>query len=119
MSYEELAGLLENKPDKSIRGFVYGTVISVNPIKIEILDGAVILDDDDIYVPQFLLSTESDIELDKNILHTSATSPQMSNNFKAKLTRKALNVGDELGLIANGNGQKFLLLDVVKRGDLI
>lgn len=85
MSYDiELAKMFKERNNKKSIGAIIGKIVGVNPYKISIFDGQIILQQEQLYFCE-------------NILNNT-------NSLKAN---------DEVMLIAAENGQKFFVIDKV------
>lgn len=85
MSYDiELARMFKERNNKKSIGAIIGKIVGVNPYKISIFDGQIILQQEQLYFCE-------------NILNNT----------------NSLKVNDEVMLVATENGQKFFVIDKV------
>lgn len=125
----ELAKMFKERDKKSNIGPCVGKVVGIVPLQISILDGNVVLQENQLYITEELLKKEYKFELTAgddigDIAITSKPSnPLISINIsdkdKTKLTLHfELKVGDEVLLIPTENEQVFFIVDKVhKVGD--
>ena len=113
----ELAGLFKERNNKPFSGFVIGVVKSVKPLIISIEDGQGLLDEDDLYTLQSLVSMAFEqITFDVPLLHSSVTAPQTKSDFKAAASMKPFEVGELVALLPDKSEQQYLIIDRVKKG---
>lgn len=85
---------------KSLSDLVYGTVLSINPLMIQLdLDKKVVLTAD------FLIMTRNVQNYNSTITINGKEEPCTINN--------ALAIGDKVGMIQKAGGQEFIILDKV------
>lgn len=124
-----LAKMFKERDKSNNIGACVGKVVGVDPLKISILDGNIVLQENQLYITEGLLKKEYKFELiaGDNVGNIAITSkpanPLISINIndkdKTKLTLHfELKVGDEVLLIPTENEQVFFIVDKVhKVGD--
>lgn len=99
MSYDvELAKELKIRNNKDNIGIVVGIVIGVNPLKISIYGGEVLINEDSIYLCKN--ATEYTIKV------TTATETGIA-------THEGLKTNDKVAVIATEDNQKFFIIDKI------
>lgn len=121
-----LAKMIKDRDNKNYIGPCIGKVISINPLKISILDGNIVLRKQQLYITQSLLEKEYRFILDANDGEITITSEpsnpllsiKISDNNKTKLTLFfELNVEDEVLLIPSENESVYFIVDkIIKVG---
>lgn len=130
-----LAKMLKERDPKSLIGPCVGTVISVEPLKIEILNSDVILSGKRLYIPQSLLKKKykielksdtemGDTEVTRNIGDITITRRPSSALISLNIDKKdktelilyfELEEGDKVLLIPAENEQTFFIIDIVEK----
>ncbi len=120
MSWEsEMASLFKKRDNKLYSGFVIGVVKSAKPLIISIEDGQAFLDEDDLYSLQSLVSLEFEsLIFDVPVLYSSASNPQVKQEFKAIAKLKPLEIDDLVVLLPDKSEQQYLIIDRVKKGGI-
>lgn len=125
----ELAKLFKERDKKSNIGPCVGKVVGIVPLQISILDGNIVLQENQLYITEGLLKKEYKFELTAGddigdiAITSKPANPLISINIndkdKTKLTLHfKLKVGDEVLLVPAENEQVFFIVDKVhKVGD--
>jgi len=98
MYHVKLADEMKKRNNIERIGTVAGLVIGVNPLKISILNGDVILGEDDLYVCQ----SATDYTMD--VITTEETGTAY---------HQGLQVNDKVAMVAAENNQKFFVIDKI------
>ncbi|KYH35827.1 hypothetical protein CLTEP_02200 [Clostridium tepidiprofundi DSM 19306] len=108
MSYDvEFAKMLKERNNKKAIGAITGKVVSVNPFKISIFDGQILLKKEQLYFCNSILDNYI-----REYQTSEINTEQWGSTQKIKLT-DTLKVDDEVMLIAAENGQTFFAIDKV------
>lgn len=112
MSYDiTLAKMLKDRDNKPYIGPIKGQVKSLNPLRVAIYDGRVLLDGKSLYITDYLAGRSTKVEWTGKIDDQVTTSL-----LKGDLVMKELiKLGDELLLIPSESGQEFFIIDKVRR----
>lgn len=121
-----LASMFKERDNKGKIGACIGTVVSVNPLKISILKGNIVLQGEQLYIPEILYKKTYKLELkaDNNIGEIAITSkpsnPLISININDKdktelILHFELKKDAEVLLIPAENEQSFFVIDVYKK----
>lgn len=99
MGYDvELAKELKSRNNKNNIGIVVGTVAGVNPLKISIYGGEILLNEDNLYVC-------------KNA--TEYTMKVTTDTAIGVATHEGLKINDKVAVIATEDNQKFFVIDKI------
>jgi hypothetical protein len=104
--------------DKQMCDLRYGTVVNVNPLKIQITN-LLTLPQSVLVVPQHLTDHNVNVTVNWNTENTSGGSGENSyashkhsvNGLKTMTIHNALKVGDKVALIRKTGGQSYYILD--------
>lgn len=119
-----LAKMFKERNNTSLIGPCVGKVVSPKPLKIEILNGDVILQEEQLYISRSLLDRDYDcdvsgvgsmgevISYDGTLVSLNLTKD--SHGGKTKLYFE-LKVNDEVLLIPTENEQVFFIVDIVEK----
>lgn len=123
---EEIATLFKDRNNPKTLGPQIGTVKSVNPLKIELLDGQILLDSDDVLICKALKEGAKDkatLKINAYTVAATATdsrgdtinsiSVPVKSDYDIELTYKqVLTVNDLILCLPAGN--KFVIIDKVE-----
>lgn len=111
MAWEnDLAIEFKNRDNKTPLGAVCGTVISVNPIKISVFSGSVILTKDKLYLCGVLLDQVQRVATIK--LNSVAEHGQITTDGEITF-KDVLKVNDKVLCLPADGGQSFFVIDKV------
>lgn len=117
-----LASMFKERNNKSLIGPCVGKVVSVDPLKVSILNGDVVLEGDQLYMPSGLLEKEfkCDIKASGDIGEITGVAGNLKSLDITKDTgliklHFELKEGNDLLLIPTENEQTFFIIDIVKK----
>lgn len=101
LAYDKLVQIIGSRVDKSFTAdIVEGTVVSDNPISVEIDKNSPLLDVDFLIIPEHLLEHDVEVEFEGE------------PTFKGKMTVKSgLKVGDPVLMLRCMGGDRYLVID--------
>lgn len=120
-----LAKMFKERDNRSLIGPCTGKVVSVKPLKIEILNGDVILQEEQLYISRSLLDRDYDCDVSGNGSGMGSVVSYPGTLVSFNLTRDShsgktklyfeLKVDDEVLLIPAVNEQVFFIVDIVEK----
>lgn len=121
-----LAGMFKERNPRSLIGPCVGKVVSVNPLKVSILSGDVVLDSSQLYISKSLLEKRFKIELksDDGIGDIAITSKPSNQLISININEKdktelilyfELKKNDEVLIIPAEGEQVFFVVDIVEK----
>jgi len=114
--YDRIYNCLKTKPDQilstSNAGFAFGTVVTTEPLTVNLHDNGILLEDDSLLLSPYCF--DQFIEIDEEFTTSTAGSedPHYHElNVKLKIFRRGLEKGDIVNMIRSSDKQKYHIID--------